>query len=458
MDGIRRITGSMGFKAALIAFLVLVMLIPMGLVRQVVGERADRAEEAADEIVESWGGELRLAGPLLRIPCVRADEAIRRGDGGAETVERRTTAFDLWVGPTHLGLKAEVASETRSRGVFGVPVFSGPVAFEGRFDAAEALGSLRDNEAAMLGEAELVMAIESQKGLRGIDGATWGGKPLVFRPGDAGLGLLSGGVKAAAPLESGAGADFALTASVQGGRRLRLLPLGSSTSATVSSDWPAPSFQGEYLPASRGLGDDGFSATWRVSDLSRGIPSYWRSGELPRGAMDRFYFGVDFFEALDRYALSERAAKHALLFVVVPFMTLFLLELFARRAVHPIQYLLAGVANLVFYLLLLSLSEQVPFGAAYLIAASATGGLTFLYSWSMFKDLRKAWCMAPVMGLSYLYLYAALRSEDSALLFGAIGAFAVTALVMFVTRDVDWYGYMKKAPGLAARGDDGASE
>lgn len=455
MNLVRRITGSMGFKAALIAFLVLVMLIPMGLVRQVVSERADRAEEAADEIVESWGGELRLAGPLLRIPCLRTDETVRRGDGGAETVERRTTAFDLWVSPTRLGLTAELESETRSRGVFSVPVFSGPIAFEGRFDATEALASLRGNEAAQLGDAELVIAIESQKGLRGIDGAAWAGKPLVFKPGDAGLGFLSGGVKAAAPLGQGMVADFALTLSAQGGRRVRLLPLGSSTAADLSSDWPAPSFQGEYLPAGQSVGDEGFSADWRISDLSRGIPSFWRSGELGRGAMDRFYFGVDFFEPLDRYALSERAAKHALLFVVVPFMTLFLLELFARRSVHPVQYLLAGVANMVFYLLLLSLSEQVRFGAAYLIAAAATGGLTFLYAWSTFKDIRKAWYMAPVMGLSYLYLYAALRSEDKALLIGAIGAFAATALVMYVTRNVDWYGYAKEAPGALARGDDG---
>ncbi len=455
MDVIRRITGSMGFKAALIAFLVLVMLIPTGLVRGVVGERADRADEAADEIVESWGGELRLAGPLLRIPCLRTDETLRRGDGGAETVERRTTAFDLWGAPTALGLKAELRSETRSRGVFGVPVFSGTIAVEGRFDAAEALAGLRGNVTALLGDAELVVAIESQKGLRGIGGASWNGAPLAFKPGDAGLGLLSGGVKAAAPLGPGAAADFALTVSAQGGRRVRLLPLGSSTEASLSSDWASPSFRGEYLPTGHELGDGGFSAAWSVSDLSRGIPSYWRSGELSPGAMDRFYFGVDFFEPLDRYALSERAAKHAPLFVVVPFLTLFLLELFARRAVHPIQYLLAGVANTVFYLLLLSLSERVAFGAAYLIAASATGGLTFLYSWSMFKDVRKAWYMAPVMGLSYLYLYATLRSEDSALLFGAVGAFAAIALVMYVTRNVDWYGHGKIAPGPAARGDDG---
>jgi len=440
MQIVNRITRSMGFKAMLIGMLVLIMLVPAALVRQVVHERSYRAEEVEYEILESWGGELQMAGPVLRIPCTRLEEVTVRDDKGRESREYRQSSFDLWISPASMELKADMETSLKERGIYSVPVFSGQVAMKGYFDATEALASLASNETAWPGQADIVVSIANQKGIRGLESALWNEEPLEFKPGDSGLGLLAGGIHAAAGVKAGQQATFEITLLAQGGRSVRVLPLGESSRVTMAADWPAPSYQGEHLPGSQTLNETGFTATWDISYLSRGIPLYWQDYGTMNDRLSAAFFGVDFFETLDRYTLNDRATKYAILFIIVPFMTLFMLELFAKREIHPIQYLLAGIANMVFYLLLLSLSEHIPFGLAYLASALAVGLMVFLYSWSMFKGMKKAWYMGPVMGVSYLYLFITLQSEDWALLIGAVGAFAVTGLVMFVTRNINWYG------------------
>jgi inner membrane protein len=458
MGIVGRISRSMGFKAMLVGMLILVMLVPAALVRQVVRERSSRADEVEREILESWGGELQFAGPVLRIPCSRLEEARLKDDKGRETKEYRHIPFDLWVSPATLELRLGMETMRKSRGIFSVPVFSGTLEMSGAFELTEALASLSRNETARPGDAELVLSIANQKGLRGIEQARWAGSPMEFKPGDSGLELLRGGIHAPAALVAGTRTAFQLSVSVQGGRRVRMLPLGESTHVTMAADWPAPSYQGGHLPGVQSLDGNGFEAAWDISYLSRGIPLSWKGSKAVNDKLAQGYFGVDFFEALDRYTLNDRATKYAILFIVVPFMALFMLELFARRALHPIQYLLAGVANMVFYLLLLSLSERIPFGAAYLASAAAVGLMVFLYSWSIFKDAKKARYMVPVMGGSYLYLFITLQSEDWALLIGALGAFAVTGLVMFVTRNVDWYGRDRLRASAAVGMDDDGME
>jgi len=440
MNRVGAFSRSMGFKAMLIAILILVMLVPAALVRQVVRERSSRANEVEQDILESWGGELLLAGPVLRIPCRRLEEVKRLDADGRETREFKEVTFDLWVSPARVEIAADLKTSRKSRGIFSVPVFSGLVAMTGDFDATEAIASLGERETARLEQAEIVVSIDNQKGIRGLERASWEGAPLAFKPGDSGLGLLAGGIVAPVVVAPGRRSPFDIGLRVQGGRRVRILPLGEATSASIAADWPAPSFQGSYLPGSQSLDERGFAATWDISYLSRGIPLYWIGSGGTSDRLTRSFFGVDLIEPLDLYALNDRAVKYAILFIIVPFMTLFMLELFSRREIHPIQYLLAGLAAMVFYLLLLSLSEHIPFGAAYLSSAAAVSLMVFMYSWSLFGDIGKAWYMGPVMTLSYLYLFITLQSEDWALLIGAVGAFGVVGLVMFVTRNVNWYG------------------
>jgi inner membrane protein len=151
-------------------------------------------------------------------------------------------------------------------------------------------------------------------------------------------------------------------------------------------------------------------------------------------------FGVNFFRAIDTYSLNTIAVKYAILFLLVPFLTLFLLEVFVRKRIHPVSYLLSGIANVIFYLLLLSISEQLPFYSAYILAAFGVTAMMTLYSRSLLSSWNKSWYMGLVLAISYILLYAVLNAESYALLIGSIGAFVIVGLVMFITRKLNWYG------------------
>jgi inner membrane protein len=223
-----------------------------------------------------------------------------------------------------------------------------------------------------------------------------------------------------------------------------MVPLGEDSEFTLKADWPSPSFQGSYLPIESHLEEKGFDAAWKVSHLSRSIPLSWMQNESESAEkgfeISSSKFGVNFFKALDHYNMNLRTIKYMLLFIIIPFLGFFLFEIFLHKNIHPVQYLLSGAGNVVFYLLLLSFSEHTTFTVSYLIAAPAVIIMMICYSRSLLGAWSKSWIMGFIMLICYGFLYFTLQSEDWALLIGSIGAFAITALVMFLTRSVNWSG------------------
>jgi len=445
MKDARKYFGGFGFKALLLAFLILFMLIPVGFVRELVRERTYRSDEVEAELVAAWGGSLSLGGPLLRIP-VRQWEEVRATDAqGRETRELRPCVYDFWISPARTAVDVNLETLIKKRGIFSVPLYSGTVLIDGQFDLEEALADLPEDQTPLLDQVEIVLSLADQKGLGAVETARWGDTELDFKPGNLGLGSQAGGVHAPLALQGAKEVPFQIRLAVQGGRYVRFLPLGKETSLRIRSNWASPSFQGYYLPTASKLEATGFDAQWQNSYLSRGIPLYWRDAEDMDQLLASGYYGVDFVTILDQYALNERAVKYALLFIIVPFLTLFLLEMLKKKEIHPVQYLLAGIGNVVFYLLLLSLSEHLAFNLAYLASATALTAMMYVYGRSVLHGDPETWYLVPVMIVSYLFMFITLQSEDWALLIGSVLAFAVTALVMFVTRKVDWYGRRSRA-------------
>jgi len=445
-------------KVLLLAALVLLLLIPLAMIRGLITDRNRTANEAEAGIMEAWGSELVEAGPVIAVPGTRTEETRTRSDRDGETVEFIKKPFTLIITPQKLDIRARFTTEIRKRGIFSVPLFSGELALSGVFDPAAAISSLLPNEEVTLGQAELIITLASQKGIRKIDKAVFNSRELFFQPGSQGLnlararnssdswertsGTTSSGIYAALPDFARAESSFDVVIAMQGGQLVRFLPVGQDTHVEVGTDWASPSFQGSFLPGSSNITDSGFDAAWDISYLSRDIPLFWKAeaGESGRRDYSGSLFGVNFFRAIDTYSLNTRAVKYAILFVIVPFLTLFLLEVFAGKRIHPVPYLLSGIANVIFYLLLLSLSEQMQFYLAYLIAAVAVVVLLTLYSRSLLPSWNKSWYMGLVVLISYVLLYAVLNAESYALLIGSVGAFAVVALVMFITRKLNWYG------------------
>ena len=444
----KRISGSYGFKVIILMVLILLMLIPISFVRSIISERSQRSRAAESEIMESWGSQFYISGPILRIPVLEKNEYRSRDDKGNEKTEISEHRFFLWLTPELLDSSSVFETETKKRGIFSVPLFSGTVDLGGNFSIARAREYLKPNQQLIPDQAELIISLSSQKGIRKINRGTLNNRPLDFRPGNRGFGVYSysGGIYANADIAGEDEIEFDISLAIQGGKSFRILPLGKDTRVAVSADWPSPSFQGNYLPHSHTITENGFDAGWEVSYLSRNIPLCWNDNaknEQPP-ELGEFLFGVNFFKALNHYALNERAVKYALLFIIVPFLTFFLLELILKKEIHPVQYLLAGIGNVVFYLLLLSFSEQLRFSSAYFIASLALTAMMVLYTRSLMGSWKKSWFMGVIMAASYLFLYFTLQSEDWALLIGSLAAFGITALVMFLTRKLDWYN--RKTP------------
>jgi inner membrane protein len=430
------------FKILMLVALVLLLLIPLAMIRGLIYERNRTADSAEADIMEAWGSQLMEAGPVIMVPGVRTEQVRTRTERDGEKIEEVKHPFTLIIMPQKLDIKADFTTETRRRGIFSVPLFSGALTLSGAFDPAGALASLSPNEQLSFAQAELVIVLASQKGIRKIEKALWNDRELFFQPGNRGLNIIrkgTSGIYAAIPAFSGGKSAFDINIAIQGGQLVRFMPVGQDTHVEVATDWASPSFQGSFLPGGSTITDSGFDAVWDISYLSRDIPLFWKTENDYRD-YSASMFGVNFFRAIDTYSLNTRAVKYAILFLIIPFLTLFLLEVFTKKRIHPVPYLLAGIANIIFYLLLLSLSEQMQFYLAYLLTALSVTVMMTLYSRSLLPSWNKSWYMGLVTTISYVLLYAVLNAESYALLIGSVGAFMVVGLVMYITRKLEWYG------------------
>ena len=435
------------FKVLGLGFVTLLLLIPLNMISGLVRERSHTAREAESNIMEAWGSQLIGAGPIITIPGVRTITSRTRTEKEGEKIETREEQFTLIITPKNLNINANFNTEVRYRGIFSVPLFSGKLNISGSFDPSRAIASKAANERLFFNQAELNILLSNQKGIRKINYARWNKRNLFFQPNIRTSDLLrenslSNGISATLPTMTVQEAVFDISIDIQGGQSVQFLPLGQDTQVIISADWDSPSFQGAFLPVSRNITDKSFTAQWNISYLSRNIPLFWKdtAGNRTTNRLSSSLFGVDLFRQIDTYALNTRAVKYGVLFLIIPFLALFLMEIFAKRRIHPVPYLLSGIGNIIFYLLLLSFSEQMPFFPAYSISAFSVAVMMTLYSRALLGTWRKSWYMGLVMSLSYVLLYAVLNAESYALLIGSIGAFAVTALIMYLTRKLEWYG------------------
>jgi inner membrane protein len=342
-------------------------------------------------------------------------------------------------------ISADFSAHKKRRGIFSVALFSGNVSLSGSFNFERAKTELKQNQTMYPEQAEIIVGLASQKGIRRIIKADWNGNELFFKPGtrDFTVGYSGdNGINALSPVNANGINTFDIQFAVQGGKAIRALPIGETTHVRIKTDWPSPSFQGGFLPVNYTLSENGFDAEWEISYLSRSIPLYWISFDSGQNEGNKKwsdeYFGVDFFKPLDHYSLNTRAVKYAILFLIIPFLTLFFLEVFSQKSIHPAQYLLSGFANIIFYLLLLSISEHLSFSISYLIASTALTCMMTLYARSLLETWTRSAYMGLVMALLYLIMYLTLNAEDWALLIGSIAAFLITGVVMFLTRKLDW--------------------
>lgn len=448
----RRLRDSVAVKMIAVGGLVLLLMVPLAMVRSLVAERQARQRDVEVEIAAVWGTAQTIGGPLLAVPY-----RMRTVDDKGTTVTWTEHAYFL---PETLEISGRLTPERRHRGIFEAVVYTAELHLAGTFEQPSFAEWRIPAEDVLWDDAFLSLGVPDLRGVRGAIEVDWGGRRLAAVPGAGRVGLWTSGLKVPLPDLAAANGDerrlwaFALDLGLHGSREISFLPFGKRTVASLASVWPDPSFDGAFLPASREVGEGGFTAAWDVSWLGRGFPQRWRSSEAeqvaPPETVRASAFGVELALPVDAYQKTERSVKYGVLFLALTFLTFFIYEVFSPFALHPVQYLLVGFALCLFYLLLLSLAEHVPFGWAYAAASAAVVSLISGYSAAILEGRARAAAMAGVLAILYGYLWVLLRAEDFALLLGSLGLFVILALVMWVTRRIDWYA-PRQRPAVAEK-------
>lgn len=424
----------MTMRAILVAVLVLLLLIPLAMVQDLVREREYRKDEAVNEVSATWGGSQTITGPLISVPY-QATVRVDLGDGRSEM--RNVTHYAHFL-PEKLDVQTTLDPEKRHRGIYDVVVYKGHIDVSASFPKMSELlptvaSALRWNE------ASLCMGISDLRSIKQQVSARVDGQQLAFEPGLPSNDLMASGLSVPFPLDSASldrTFDLSILLELNGSGSFRVVPVGRNTSVHVVSTWPDPSFQGAFLPDSSSISKDGFTAHWSVLHLNRPYPQEFtgsRNMELAESA-----FGPDLILPVDEYQKSTRATKYGLMLIVMVFLVFFFVEVLQKLRIHPIQYLLVGLALCIFYTLLIALSEHIGFSVAYITAALAVIGLVVFYARSVFKQMKATQLLGLVMVLVFGFMFTVINQEDYALLIGSVGLFIVLAIVMAVSRKIDW--------------------
>lgn len=452
---------SPGLRFIIVGLLVLLMTIPVFFVGAIIDARADYNRQTLASVGQEWGGRQLLSGPVLIVPVqetvtVRERyEVIDPATGEQKLdaddkpiwrfkdVEKTLRRDPVYIYPDALDVQMDKSTQERSRGIFTVPVFTAKAEAAFDFPTEDAESALRGKEVLVWDDAELRVYVSSNRALRGETRLAADGRALEMEP-VASDNRYVGGLRAATgdPRKI---KGFDLRLGLNGAESLSFTPVGRETRVRLVSDWPHPEFQGAFLPDAHEVRDDGFEATWVIPHLARPLPQVSRENQ-DSVARQQSSFGVGLYQPNDFYQKAYRAARYGILFIGLTFLTIFLVEGQTKRPTHPVQYILIGLAQSAFFLLMLALSEQVGFGMAYLVSSAATVGLVTAFAATALKLGKRTAVVGVMLAVLYGVLYLILRSADYALLAGSILLFAAIAGTMFATRNENWYGEPREGP------------
>jgi len=425
-------------KVAGIGIMILVMLIPMSMTRSVIHERQSVNLAAQADIENAWGHRQIVGGPILVVPY-KIERTASYGEYVAEESE-------LYILPEQLVVDAELVPEMRYRGLHEVPVYTANTVVSGAFASLDTSGLGLDHAIFDWSSAYFSLPVSDARAIRNAPVISINGAEIRFEAGGNNIAGIPAQIVAPAKAVLSdttreSEFEFLINLDIAGTKSLSYLPFGDTTVVTIQSAWPSPTFTGSHLPETREINDDGFSASWRIASLGRSLPSRWTGADTPGSVFNPTEFGVSLFVPIGIYQMSDRATKYAVLFIGLTFVTFFLFEVLVRLRLHPLQYLLVGFANTLFFLLLLSLAEHVGFGFAYLASTFASTGLVALYSASILKSWQRASLVTVMLFGLYGFLYLTLRAESLAMLAGTIGLWFSLGTVMYLTRHIDWYSW-----------------
>ncbi len=411
---------------------IVLLSLPLMMVRELINERADYRSEVVDAIEQSTSGSQKLAGPLIAIPIT---ETLTRMENKKEVNYQRNWVY-YWL-PESLAVTGKQTVESRRVGIYSGQVWHNALQIKASFDPLR-LAALRKTNI-VLGQPRLVVSVGDARGIGAIHAPEVNGNVLSVEPG---LGISGDGAGIHMPMpalaEDNMPLEIAFSLDLNGTGEFSLVPLGRNSELQLTSNWPHPGFLGSFLPTQREVSAAGYRAHWQSSWFANDMGSYFKDDmEIPWSRLPAF--SADVMSLADQYQLTDRATKYAILLIGLTFMAFFVFESLTRRPLHSMQYLLVGLSLVLFYLVLLALSEHIGFTAAWLAASLSGAVMNGIYLQAVLRGWRNSLLFVAALLLRDGVMWFLLHSEDSALLLGTGVLALALSVLMFLTRRVDWY-------------------
>ena len=427
-------------RVIFIGFVMLLLQIPIGMISSQIYDRQMTRDQAFNDITDKWGKQQTFIGPRLVVPYYEIS-TWKNQSGGIEQSKKVKHAVFL---PEMLDVSADVKNGIRYRGLFEVPVYQVNLVLSGVFEKPSFEHWGIDPTLIIWDKAQLLIGISDTRAIQKQARLKWNDKTFKLEPGLGKSDLVASGFHVPVlDLTESDNFSFNIPLTLNGSAGIYVAPTAEDTQIAITSNWPDPSFNGYKLPNVRKIDANGFSASWSISYISRNYPQQWLEHDVDNSKFHQSLVGVDFISPVDNYRMIERSIKYVMLFLLLTFVAIWLIEIISRVRVHLLQYLFLGLGMCLFYLLLLALSEHIGFLWAYVAASIAVVLMTTLYSKSALKTGKRAGLIGGGISVLYLYLFSLLQEQNYSLLFGSIGVFLALAVVMYVTRNIDWYNLRK---------------
>lgn len=410
-----KVNNSLPLKLALTAVMALLLLIPLSMVKNQIQDRQWALSDSRKEVAGSWGLDQTLTGPVLQI---NYEEWGKNASGESFLLNKTSDIY-----PRTLNYEIETTTQELHRSIYDIMVYGADVVVTGDFVIPAYYGK-KDltSESVWVGisdlrgiDGEVVFHLADEEySLRdGSDAKNSNGRPRLTEPVQLESVIMDG--KSVLP--------FRLTYRIRGSSSLMVKPYGEITEVRMHSNCPDPSFTGDFLPSEREVGEEGFTARWSVSKINRGDP-------------DDTSFGVNLLNGVTQYQQTTRSAKYGILIILLVFVACLTLELMGKKSINLVQYLVIGLSLVLFYALVLSFSEFMPFLAAYTLSAVMTVGALFFYFRGILRD-QSAWLLTCLVAVAYLLSYVLIQMETYALIAGTLVLFALMAGIMYLTRNLN---------------------
>ncbi|MGK4568936.1 cell envelope integrity protein CreD [Flavobacterium sp. 3HN19-14] len=430
-------------KMFMVGMLTLVLLIPLEFVNNLIEERSIRQKEVIAETANKWGESVYFYGQVLKIPYKTFTETVSVNEKTKEVTKQITAAVEYaYFFPEKLKNNSKVTMvKPLNRGIYKSNVFKAKMNFEGSYTRPNfAINNIAE-ENILWDKASIVIKTTDMKSIKSQPDMVLGVNTYHFEPvqndaADSVATLETRAVDVQALRDKGK-LDFKFDIDYNGSHQVKIVPIGKTTEAKMTSNWHSPSFMGNWIPDEKNkqVSDNGFEAQWQVLHLNR--PFSQQSFEtLPD--LRRYSFGVDFITPVDEYQQNQRASKYGFLVIGLTFLIFFLIQSVSKISIHIFQYCMIGLALVMFYTLLISITEHSSFTFAYLVAGSSVVTLISVYSVSILKNKKFPAFIGLALTVLYTFIYVIIQLEDYALLVGSVGLFFILASVMYFSRKIDW--------------------